>query len=43
MHWALEQGSGKTITQLWSESEGIMDYLLPSGEDDFIEGSYEDA
>lgn len=43
MPWALDKGSGKTITQLWSESEDVAGYLMPPAESDFVEGSYEEV
>jgi len=42
MPWMLEKSSGKTITQLWSESV-FSDHLLPSGEGDFVEGEFEES
>lgn len=42
MPWMLDEKSGKTITQLWSESSA-MKQLLPPSDGDFVEGSYRDV
>lgn len=42
MPWMIDRDSGKTITQLWSES-AMMGNLLPPGEGEFMEGSYKEV
>lgn len=42
MPWAIEPSSGKTITQLWSES-ATMRSLLPPTSDEFIDGEFEEV
>ena len=39
MPWMLEEQSGKTVSQLWSES-AMMGRLLPAGEGEFVEGEF---
>ena len=41
MPWMLEANSGKSLTQLWSES-AAMRQLLPPSEGDFIDGDFEE-
>ncbi len=40
--WMLEEKSGKTITQLWSESVSIGN-LLPVPGDEFVEGEFSEV
>jgi hypothetical protein len=42
MPWMIEQKSGKTITQLWSES-AAMSNLLPAGDGEFEEGEFKEV
>jgi len=42
MPWMLERKSGKTISQLWSDSV-FSGRLLPPGERDFVEGEFEEV
>lgn len=39
--WMLQEGSDKTLTQLWSE-KAMMDNLLPPGSDDFVDADYKE-
>lgn len=41
MPWMIEANSGKSLTQLWSES-AAMKQLLPSSGGDFVEGDFEE-
>ena len=38
MPWMLDERTGKSVTQLWSES--AFSHLLPAGEEEFVEGEY---
>ena len=40
MPWLLDEKSGKTVTQLWSEQSS---FLLPEGSGEFIDGDYEEV
>ena len=41
MPWMIEATSGKSLTQLWSES-AAMKQLLPPSDGDFVEGDFEE-
>lgn len=40
--WMIEEGTGKTVTQLWSESVTVGNLLPPPG-DEFIEGEFNEV
>jgi len=42
MPWMIEANSGKSLTQLWSES-AAMKQLLPPSDGDFVEGDFEEV
>jgi len=42
MPWMIEDNSGKSLTQLWSES-AAMKQLLPPSDGDFVEGDFEEV
>lgn len=41
MPWMLEEKSGRTISELWSDTR--LGHLLPEPEGDFLEGDYREA